>query len=102
MLPGKVSLPSDPVYQTSKDSYFSQQENDISPACIIIPLNTLDVATAVKVLASVYVSSSHSARFAVRGGGHTPWAGSAFIEDGTVIDMTSIKAVTVNSDGSVV
>lgn len=103
VLPGEVSLPSDPVYQISKDSYFSQQKKkEMSPACIVKPLDTFDVATAVKALASVYVSSSHSARFVVGGGGHTPWTGSASVEGGSVTELTSMKAVTVISDGSVV
>lgn len=101
VLPGRVSLPSDPTYQTSKASYSSMQEADISPACIVKPLNASEVAKAIKALAFVYESSSHSAQFAVKGGGHTAWAGSASIEDGAVIDMTSINEVTVNSDRSV-
>ena len=101
VLPGKVLLPSDPSYEASKTSYFSLQEENLSPACIVTPHNTVDVAKAVKALASVYESSSHLAQFAVRGGGHTPWAGSASIQGGAVIDMTFIKEVTVNSDQSV-
>lgn len=101
VLPGKVSLPLDPTYQSSKTSYFSQQEEQVSPACIVTPKNTNDVAAAVKALASLYESSPSSSQFAVRGGGHTPWAGSASIEGGAVIDMTSIRAVTVNADQTV-
>ena len=100
-LPGKVSLPSDATYQMSKASYFSQQEEQIIPGCIVTPLNTNDVAIAVNALASVYESSHYSAKFAVKGGGHTPWAGSASIEGGAVIDMTFIKAVAVNADNTI-
>ena len=100
-LPGKVFLPSDPTYEASKTSYFSLQEDNLSPTCIVTPLDTLDVAKAIKALASVYESSSHWTQFAVRGGGHTPWAGSASIEGSAVIDMTSINTVTVSSDQSV-
>lgn len=101
VLPGKVLLPSDATYQASRTSYFSKQEEEISPGCIVKPLNTEDVAAAVKALASVYESSHGSAKFAVKGGGHTPWAGSASIQGGAVVDMTSIKAVTLNSDRNV-
>lgn len=97
VLPGKVLLPSDAAYKTSTTSYFSKQEEEISPGCVVKPLNTNDVATAIKALASVYESSHGSAKFAVRGGGHTPWAGSASIQGGAVVDLTSIKAVTVNT-----
>ena len=101
VLPGKVLRPSDATYEASRTSYFSKQEEDISPGCVVKPLNTNDVATAIKALASVYESSHGSAKFAVRGGGHTPWAGSASIQDGAVVDMTSIKAVTVNTNQTI-
>ena len=100
-LPRKVSIPSDPTYQNSKTAYFSQQEAQLSPGCIVTPLNTHDVATAVNVLASVYESSHGSAQFAVKGGGHTAFAGSASIQGGAVIDMKAINTVTVNADETV-
>lgn len=40
-------------------------------------------------------------KFAIRGGGHTPWAGSANINGGVTIDMTSIKDVSVNQDQTI-
>ena len=101
-LPGKVSLPSDLTYQASTASYFSQQEEQISPSCIVTPVDTSDVATAVNALASVYDSTHGSAKFAVKGGGHTPWAGSASIQGGAVVDMTSINTVTANADGTII
>lgn len=101
VLPGRVLLPSDPLYQASKSSYASLQEAEISPACIVKPLNANEVAKAVGALASVYESSSHSAHFAIRGGGHAAWAGSASIENGAVIDMTFINEVVVNADRTV-
>ena len=102
VLPGKVSLGSDPDYQKTRIPYFSQQAEEISPSCIVTPQNTDDVSIAVKALASVYESSSHSAQFAIRGRGHTPWAGSASLEGGAVIEMTSIGTMTVNADESVI
>ena len=101
VLPGRVLLPSDSMYQEFKVSYSSLQEAEVSPSCIVKPVNANEVAKAVAVLASVYESSSHSAQFAVRGGGHAAWAGSASIENGAVIDMTSINEVTVNTDRTV-
>lgn len=55
--------------------------------------NTNDVVIAIKELAST--------NFAIRGGGHTPWAGSANINGGVTIDMTSIKDVTVNNNKTI-
>ena len=101
VLPKRVLIPFDPMYQKSKASYYSLQEAEISPACIVKPINANEVAKAVEALDSVYESSSHSAPFAVRGGGHTAWAGSASIEGSAVIDMTSINEVTVNPDRTI-
>ena len=102
VLPGKVVLNSDPAYQKNRIPYFSQQAEEISPSYIVTPQNTDDVSIAVKALASVYESSSHSAQFAIRGRGHTPSAGSASLEGGVVIEMTSMESMTLNTDESIV
>ncbi|KAI4173898.1 MAG: hypothetical protein LQ343_002666 [Gyalolechia ehrenbergii] len=41
-------------------------------------------------------------QFAIRGGGHTPWTGSANIADGVTIDMGSIKSVNVDPSSTFV
>ncbi|KAF2875735.1 FAD binding domain protein [Massariosphaeria phaeospora] len=94
-LPGKVSFPSSPAYTASTSSYWSLQESTIQPSCILTPLSALEVATAVKTLS--ILSHVSGCPFAIRGGGHTPWAGSANIDGGITIDMRQINAITVNS-----
>ena len=61
-----------------------------------MPRDIKDVATAVKSLAQIYQSSKRKAQFAIKGGGHTPWAGAANIASGAVIDMSSVKTVDVD------
>lgn len=39
-------------------------------------------------------------QFAIRSGGHTPWAGASNINAGVTIDMSSINQVTVSADQS--
>ena len=102
VLPGKVSLRDDPAYQKTRVPYFSQQAEEIPPSFIVTPQNTNDVSVAVKALASVYESSSHTAQFAIRGRGHTPFAGSASLEGGVVIEMTSMESMTMNADESII
>ena len=102
VLPGKVSLHDDPAYQKTRIPYFSQQAEEVSPSYIVTPQNTDDVSVAVKALASVYESSSHTAQFAIRGRGHTPSAGSASLEGGVVIEMTSMESMTMNADDSTI
>lgn len=69
------------------------------------PQNTQDVSKAIKVL-SQYQEAGKSiiagCKFAIRGAGHTPWAGSANIDDGVTIDMTSIGSVDLNRAETVV
>jgi hypothetical protein len=95
-LRGKVSNPASSTYAQSVSSYWSMQESSLKPDCIITPANTRDVATAVKML------SFFGSRFAIRGGGHTPSAGSANIDGGVTIDMRAIRDITVNRDQTVV
>ena len=59
------------------------------------------MATIVKTL-DFFNKGGLRCKFAIRGGGHTPWAGSANIHDGVTIDMRSIADVTVNESRSVV
>ncbi|KAL8626231.1 hypothetical protein Q9189_008083 [Teloschistes chrysophthalmus] len=68
----------------SLKSYWSQQEQNLSPNCILSPQNTEDVSKAIKILSRYNT------------------AGSANIDNGVTIDMRSIKAVKVNSSGKTV
>lgn len=97
----KVSYPASSVYAQSSSSYWSKQEESLVPSCIVTPTNTNDVVTAVKTLTLLSKSGLVNCKFAIRGGGHTPWAGSANINGGVTIDMRSIRDVTVNEDKTV-
>ena len=59
----KVSYPGQTNYQATEDSYFSAQEEELSPACIVAPETSKDVCMIIKTLAE------HDVKFAVRGGG---------------------------------
>lgn len=100
VLGSKLSFPSDTAYILSSQSYFAQQENELSPICIITPTTSKDVSLAIRSLSVLHAVSG--CRFAIRGGGHTPFAGSANINNGVIINMQSMKGVKVNSDQSLV
>ncbi|OCK78514.1 putative oxidoreductase [Lepidopterella palustris CBS 459.81] len=99
-LPGKVhyNLLTDLGYQNSLLSYWSQQEQSIHPACIVIPTSSNDVSLAVYVLNTAYSMSMRECQFAIRSAGHTPQAGAANIDGGITIDLQSLDEVTVSSD----
>ncbi|KAL8650625.1 MAG: hypothetical protein Q9226_005064 [Calogaya cf. arnoldii] len=96
-LPGKVSLPASNGYSASLESYFSLQEAEITPYCVVSPTNEEDVSTAIKMLAA----PDSTTKFAIRGGGHTVWKGSANIEDGVTIDMRAINSVEISENKTV-
>ena len=96
----KISYPASSAYAQSSSSYWSKQEESLAPSCIVNPVNTNDVVTAVKTLALLN-KGGLKCNFAIRGGGHTPWAGSANINGGVTIDLRSIHDVTVNQNKTV-
>ena len=101
-LGSKVSYPGHGVYVSSLRSYFSAQEAQLSPSCVVSPTSNKDVATAVKALAVVNALSKSRCKFAIRGGGHTPWAGSANIDRGVTIDLRGMHHVSVNADQAII
>ena len=86
---------------TSSSSHWSKQEESLAPSCIVSPTSAKDVETAVKTLALLSKTGVLGCKFAIRGGGHTPWAGSANINGGVTIDLRSINKVSVNAEGNV-
>ena len=96
LLKDKVSYPGSSTYKSVEDAYFSAQEEELSPACIVAPTSPDDVATAIKALAGLRV------KFAVRGGGHSLNAGAANIDSGITISLRSMNQVNVNADKTLV
>lgn len=93
----EISFPNTAPYNESIGSYFSVQNNDIRPACVVSARTTRDVQEAVGILSTLSLVgkfAGHKCQFAVRSGGHTPWAGSATIQDGVDIDLSALNQVT--------
>ena len=63
-------------------------------------IGTGDVATAHKVLSNRY-AWNNSCSFAIRGWGHSTFAGAASIEIGVTIDIRSLKQVCLSQDSTV-
>ena len=103
----QVINPGSDGYANALTSYWSQQEASLSPSCIVRPLNVRDVSTAVWILGTLsrlgsYFGSDSGCPFAIRGGGHSPFAGSANAEGGVTIDLSAMKDVSARADRSVV
>ena len=69
-LPGEVSTPVESAYKSSLLSYWSLQEQQVSPACVVNVKSAQDVATAVYVLnINSQIVNNDGCKFAVRSGG---------------------------------
>ncbi|PQE08956.1 oxidoreductase FAD-binding protein [Rutstroemia sp. NJR-2017a WRK4] len=95
-LEGKIAQPHSNAYEASLKSYFTLQETELRPAFIISPTSADDVSCILKNLAACDAETGSRTKVAVRGGGHSPFAGSANVNDGITIDLRSINTVEVN------
>lgn len=96
----KISFSPSAPYEASVQSYWSVQSNDVDPTCIVSPTVAADVSVAVGVINQLR-NFNLQCPFAVRGGGHTPWAGASTIQNGIVVDLSAIDLVTVSTDHTV-
>ncbi|KAJ6086071.1 FAD-binding domain-containing protein [Penicillium sp. IBT 16267x] len=94
-LPGTVYFPGSTGYTDSLASYFSREEQELKPSCVIIPTNSSEVSTAIQTIHSFLDSG---VQFAVRGGGHTPYAGAANIDKGVTLDLSLMNEVKLSAD----
>src|SRR5262245_43203566 len=84
---GELLLPTSPDYDTARRIWNGAIERH--PACIARCRGTADVAAAVR------FAREHDLEIAVRGGGHNV-AGTALCDDGIVIDLSAMRAVSVD------
>ncbi|KAI0836401.1 hypothetical protein F5Y06DRAFT_305374 [Hypoxylon sp. FL0890] len=100
VLKDSVLQPGSENYERENSSYFSAFENEIKPSYIVKPGSVSQVQALIRALRPHLVSGS--CQIAVRGGGHTPFAGSANIQDGVTVDMRGLKGISLNQDKSIV
>jgi FAD/FMN-containing dehydrogenase len=89
-LRGELLLPTNPGYDTARSIW--NGAIDRRPACIARCTGVADVVAAVR------FARVHDLEIAVRGGGHSV-AGSAVCDDGVVIDLSPMRAVSVDPAG---
>ena len=89
-LPGQISYAQDADYAASIESYFFQQAR-LGPQCIVYPKSASDVSRIIKTLVT------RRAKAAIRGGGHTPIASAANIENAVTIDLSNMNAVSLGA-----
>ncbi|RYO99950.1 hypothetical protein DL764_006659 [Monosporascus ibericus] len=100
VLKDSILLPGTEEYEKENGSYFSAFENEIKPSHIVKPTSVKQVQDLIVALRPHVLSGE--CRLAIRGHGHTPFAGSANVQNGVTIDMRGFKGVTLTEDKSVV
>ncbi|ROW02398.1 hypothetical protein VMCG_06089 [Cytospora schulzeri] len=95
-----ILQPGSEEYEKSNGSYFSAFENEIKPSYIAKPTSVKQVQDLIRILRP-HLLSGHC-QVAVRGTGHTPFAGSANVQDGITIDTRGLKGIALSDDKSVV
>ncbi|KUJ19297.1 FAD-binding domain-containing protein, partial [Mollisia scopiformis] len=98
LLKDKVSFPGSQVYRASLGSYFSLQQAQVNPLCIVAPQTTEDVSTAVRAL----TTPAPTCQFAVRSGGHSSFSGASNIQGGITIDLRALDRIELSQDRSIV
>ena len=100
LLHNKVSYPIDATYKSSILSYFFQEAR-LSPACIVSPISASDVSLIVHTMLESQKNNSKQIPYAIRSGGHTPFAGAANTNGGVTIDLRAMDAVNVNPNHTI-
>ncbi|KAI4592692.1 hypothetical protein KJ359_010594 [Pestalotiopsis sp. 9143b] len=95
-----IAKPGSEEYDQSNNSYFSAFEKELKPSYIARPSSVEGVQSLIKALGP-HVTSGE-VQIAVRGGGHTPFAGSANIDGGVTIDLRALNGVALSGDKSTV
>jgi hypothetical protein len=86
-LSGSVIMPGDPEYADARLVW--NRAYDRYPAMVVRPANDEDVSIAVRFAAENLLP------LAIRGGGHS-MSGLGTIDDGMVIDMSAMRAISIN------
>ncbi len=100
-LSGRVYMPNSVGYNNSQSDYYSAQERELAPSCVVRPSDTADVSRFMRLINHGNDSCS-AQKFAVRSGGHTLFSGAANIQGGVTLDMRSINQVVISDDRQVV
>jgi FAD/FMN-containing dehydrogenase len=90
----QVLLPGTPEFQAENSSFLAAQQSDLTPAAIVQPASTEEVAKFVQVLKPL--AKDGAIAFATRGGGQNPLPGCANINaPGVTLDLALLNKVEV-------
>ncbi|KAI0433005.1 hypothetical protein F5Y09DRAFT_300021 [Xylaria sp. FL1042] len=93
---GDVVFRPDSADYTAESLNFWDIRAVLKPKCIVLPKDSLEVATSVSILASC------GAQFAIRGGGHMNFPGSNNIDGGVLLALNHLDEIQVAADNKTV
>jgi FAD/FMN-containing dehydrogenase len=96
----RLLYPGQAAFESRLDSYFDVKQQSITPNCLVQPRNAKEVSLSIKTLTTG--PPAKSCKFAIRSGGHTPYAGASNIQDGVTIDLQYISAVEYDANNNLV
>lgn len=99
-LKNRILFPGQSAFESRIDSYFDIKQQTLTPDCIVQPKDPKEVALTVKILTTASVL--RPCKFAIRSGGHTPYAGASNIEDGVTLDLQYLSAVQYDAKNNLV
>lgn len=88
-----VDYPNSTQYEVSRNSYFTQQQRALLPACYVRPENAIEVAAIMKTLTAT------NATFNVKSGGFSRFAGASSIDGGVLVDLARMNKIEVLATG---
>ncbi|PYI00583.1 FAD-binding domain-containing protein [Aspergillus sclerotiicarbonarius CBS 121057] len=95
LYPGHVLQRSTAAYSTWDASFWSQQQEQVDPACVFQPSSAVDVAVG------LLLTELTLCPFAVKSGGHAAFAGASNIQDGLTIDLVSLNSTTLSENSTI-
>ncbi|KAL4786388.1 hypothetical protein BJX76DRAFT_365782 [Aspergillus varians] len=102
VLGDRVSLRNSEPYNNSLQSYFSLQNSNLQPLCIVAPGSAEDVSAALTRITSTISSlpppEQAQCHFAIRSGGHASYVGASNIDNGITIDLSSLNTIRLSDD----
>lgn len=89
-LPSKILSPFQIFdFQAQCQSYFTNQQRKVVPACFVLPANAGEVSTALKTLVQ------NDCQFTIRSGGHSPIRGWSNMHTGVTLDLSELRGVEI-------
>lgn len=96
LFPTQIAFPSDRLYSKELSSFWSLQQSEVHPACVFFPEGSQHISEALKISRNTYCP------FAVKSGGHVPFAGASNIADGITIDLSRMNEISINKNNGTV